>query len=163
MITLTRRYPFSASHRLHADALSEEENRLLFGKCNNPFGHGHNYILSVTVSGPIDRRTGLIIPVKRLDALVESKILSLFAHRNMNWDLPQFADLVPTTENVALVIAGILEEHWSGWFEKIAQTGARLYKIHLQETDRNSFEMCMHDLPDKLAVVSKHESVVVDV
>lgn len=192
MTTLTRRYHFSASHRLHVDTLSDQENRKLFGKCNNPFGHGHDYILSVTVRGRVDATTGLIVPVSALDNLVETEVLSLFAHRNINLDIAQFADLVPTTENVALVIASILEEHWTAWLPVIEQaasprrqaeartsadlgaasesvvrrssseeTGASLYKVHLQETDRNGFEICLHDLPGKLSLVRKQESVAV--
>ena len=160
MITLTRRYHFSASHRLHVDALSDQENRELFGKCNNPFGHGHNYVLSVTVRAHPDTRTGLIVPVSAVDNIVETEVLSLFAHRNINLDVAQFAALVPTTENVALVIASILEEHWAAWFAE--ENGASLYKIHLQETDRNGFEVCLHDLPGKLSLVCKQESVAVN-
>ncbi|MDQ2839523.1 MAG: 6-carboxytetrahydropterin synthase [Acidobacteriota bacterium] len=160
MTTLTRRYHFSASHRLHVDALSDQENSKLFGKCNNPFGHGHDYILSVTVRGPIDRETGLIVPLKAFDSLVGAKVLSLFAYRNINLDIAQFADLVPTTENAALVIASILEEHWAAWFQD--ETAARLDKVHLQETDRNGFEIRMHELPTKLSIVRKHESVAVN-
>ncbi len=160
MTTLTRRYHFSASHRLHLDALSDQENSELFGKCNNPFGHGHDYILSVTLKGPIDRRTGLIVRVKALDTLVASKVISLFAHRNINLDVAQFAELVPTTENVALVITNIIQEHWGEWFAE--QTETHLYRVHLQETDRNGFEICLHDLPGKLSLVRKHESVAVN-
>lgn len=160
MTTLTRRYHFSASHRLHVDALSNKENRDLFGKCNNAFGHGHDYTLSVTVHGPVDKRTGLIVKVKALDTLVEAEVLSLFAYRNINLDVAQFAALVPTTENVALVIASILEEHWAAWFAE--ENGASLYKIHLQETDRNGFEICLHDLPGNLSLVCKQESVAVN-
>ncbi len=87
MITLTRRYHFSASHRLHVDALSDQENSEIFGKCNNPFGHGHDYILSVTVQGRAGAKTGLIVQVSALDNLVETEVLSLFAHRNINLDV----------------------------------------------------------------------------
>lgn len=162
MTTLTRRYRFSASHRLHVEALSDQENSDLFGKCNNPFGHGHDYILSVTVRGPVDRRTGLIVPVELLDGLVEAKVLSVFAYRNINLDVAQFAELVPTTENVALAIASILEEHWAAWFGEAARSGMGLYKVHLQETDRNSFEICMYDLPGKLSILRKDESVAIN-
>ncbi len=160
MITLTRRYHFSASHRLHVDVLSHQENSELFGKCNNPFGHGHDYILSVTVRGRADTRTGLLVRVSALDSMVETEVLSLFAHRNINLDVEQFTDLVPTTENVAWVIASILEEHWAAWFQ--GETGASLYKVHLQETDRNGFEICLDDLSGKLPFTRKHESVAVN-
>ncbi len=161
MITLTRRYHFSASHRLHVDVLSHQENSELFGKCNNPFGHGHDYILSVTVRGRADTRTGLLVRVSALDSMVETEVLSLFAHRNINLDVEQFADLVPTTENVALVIAGILEENWVARFPEVEQA-ASLYKIHVQETDRNGFEICLDDLSGKLPFTRKHESVAVN-
>ena len=160
MITLTRRYHFSASHRLHVSALSDEENLEHFGKCNNPFGHGHDYILSVTVSGLVDRRTGLIVNVKALDRLVRAKILDIFAHRNINLDVAHFGELVPTTENLALVIASILEEHWGTWFDQ--QSRPSLYAVHLQETDRNGFEICMRDLSGKPSLVRKPESVTVN-
>jgi 6-pyruvoyltetrahydropterin/6-carboxytetrahydropterin synthase len=126
MITLTRRYHFSASHRLHSPALSAAENARIFGKCNNPFGHGHNYTLEVTVAEPIVS----ILP--KLDRLVAERVLSLFAHRNLNLDVPQFAHLVPTTENIALVIADLLKDQLP------------LVRIHIQETDRNSFTYETH-------------------
>lgn len=121
--SITRRYRFSASHRLHAPELSAAENQRLYGKCNNPFGHGHDYELQVTASGDIDDRTGRILPVLKLDQLVEDKILRLFSHRNMNLDVPQFERLVPTTENIALVIADLLAQNWSAY---LGQSAARL-------------------------------------
>src|SRR5215475_13229850 len=109
---LTRRYKFSASHRLHCESMSEEENRRVFGKCNNPFGHGHNYVLEVTISGDPDPSSGLIVPVSQLDRLVADKILRLFHNRYINLDITDFAHLVPTTENVTEVIAGLLKREW---------------------------------------------------
>lgn len=138
MISLTRRYHFSASHRLHSRSLTEEQNSKLYGKCNNPFGHGHNYMLEVTVSGSLDKRTGHLIRLSALDQLVEAKILEFFRYRNLNIDLPYFAELVPTTENVAFVIAGILQENWNTYF---ASASVRLTRVHIQETDRNGFEI----------------------
>ena len=140
MTTLTRRYRFSASHRLHSPELTAAENAELYGKCNNPFGHGHDYTLEVTAAGEVDTFTGLILPIDQLDSLVEKKVLELFASRNINLDVPQFANLVPTTENIALVIADLLEEHWSSY---LGNTRARLERIHIQETDRNSFEVLL--------------------
>jgi 6-pyruvoyltetrahydropterin/6-carboxytetrahydropterin synthase len=140
MTTLTRRYRFSASHRLHSAALSEAENQQLYGKCNNPFGHGHDYILEVSASGPVDAATGLLLPRRVLDRLVEEKILRVFANRNLNLDVQEFAGLVPTTENVALAIASMLEQHWPTYF---ATGRARLTRIHIQETDRNGFEVLL--------------------
>lgn len=138
MTSLTRLYRFSASHRLHSPFLSDRENAEIFGKCNNPYGHGHDYVLSVTVSGPVDSRTGLLVSVAKLDRLIREIVLDRFAHRNMNVDVTQFSDLVPTTENVVLVIADLLRDSWS---EYMPGSAARLHRVHVQETDRNGFEL----------------------
>jgi 6-pyruvoyltetrahydropterin/6-carboxytetrahydropterin synthase len=140
MTSLTRRYPFSASHRLHSPALSSGENTRLFGKCNNPFGHGHNYVLEVTVAGEPDVVSGLIVPVSRLDGLVAEKILRLFRNRYINLDVAQFAHLVATTENVTQVAADLLEREWR---EYIGEGTARLEKVRIEETGRNSCEICL--------------------
>jgi 6-pyruvoyltetrahydropterin/6-carboxytetrahydropterin synthase len=140
MIGITRVYRFSASHRLHSPQLSDRENAEIFGKCNNPYGHGHDYVLSVTVNGEVDRRTGILIPVSALDRLVREKVLDLFSYRNINMDVPQFARLIPTTENIALVIAGLLQEHWA---EYLGVERARLHRVHVQETERNGFEVLL--------------------
>jgi len=140
MISITKSYSFSASHRLHSPLLSDQENAAVFGKCNNPHGHGHNYVLSATVRGEVDERTGLIVPVSVLDRLVHEKVLQLFAHRNINVDVPQFRNLVPTTENVAVVIAAVLQEHWG---EYLGSYEARLARVHIQETDRNGVEVLL--------------------
>lgn len=140
MITVTRRYYFSASHRLHSTALSASENTRVYGKCNNPFGHGHDYCLEVTVTGKVDLESGLVVPIGKLDCFVEDRILHLFAHRNINLDVPQFAHVIPTTENLTIVVASILEEHWGASFQG---TGTRLVRIHIQETARNGFELLL--------------------
>ena len=140
MICLTRRYHFCASHRLHAPELSESENAQLYGKCNNPFGHGHDYVLELTVVGKLDAATGLLVPIGDLDRFVAEKILRLFAYRNINVDVPQFAKLVPTTENVALVIGKLVEENWQASFGELPIRAAR---VHVQETDRNGFEVLL--------------------
>jgi 6-pyruvoyltetrahydropterin/6-carboxytetrahydropterin synthase len=140
MTTLTRRYHFSASHRLHSPELSAEENERLYGKCNNPFGHGHNYILEVTVAGEVDERTGLICSLRKLDGLVEEAVLSRFSSRNLNEDVPQFSRMVPTTENLARVAAELLQQAWRG---ELPDSGVKLHRIHIQETDRNGFELLM--------------------
>ena len=93
---LTRRYWFSASHRLHSDEMSEAENRSTYGKCNNPYGHGHNYALEVTVSGAVDRRTGMVCNLADLDAFVNDQVISRFEHVNLN-TLSEFDKIVPTT------------------------------------------------------------------
>lgn len=139
-MTLTRRFHFPASHRLHSPHLSNSENTRIYGKCNNPFGHGHNYRLEVTVAGEIDGATGRLLPLAALDRLVEEQILRRFAYRNMNLDVPQFNDLVPTTENLALVIARLLEAHWNAY---LGNTAARLHRVQIQETDRNGFELLL--------------------
>src|SRR6266704_3671687 len=94
---LTRRYMFSASHRLHSDAMSEEENKATYGKCNNPYGHGHNYALEITVSGPVDESTGMVCNLTDLDSFVEHEIMDRFHIPNLN-AVPEFASDVPTTE-----------------------------------------------------------------
>lgn len=140
MIRLTRRYRFCASHRLHSDLLSKCENERVYGKCNNPFGHGHDYALEVTVGGPLDPLTGLLVAVSHLDRLVADCVLSRFDHRNINLDLAEFSDLVPTTENIALVIADLLQQ---GWRHYVYPASAQLVRIYIEETDRNSFEVML--------------------
>jgi 6-pyruvoyltetrahydropterin/6-carboxytetrahydropterin synthase len=137
-MTVTRRYCFSASHRLHSPELSAAENATLFGKCNNPYGHGHDYVIEVTAGGEMDAATGLLLPISALDRLVRENVLDLFSYKNINLDVPQFANLNPTTENVALVISGMLQEHWSRY---LGDTAARLCRVHIQETGRNGFEV----------------------
>jgi 6-pyruvoyltetrahydropterin/6-carboxytetrahydropterin synthase len=127
---LTRRYMFSASHRLHSDAMSEAENRATYGKCNNPYGHGHNYALEVTVSGPVDANTGMVCNLVDLDGFVSREVLERFDLQNLN-AAPEFADLVPTTENLCAVIHDILQRGFRL---------AHLEKIRLEETMMNSFE-----------------------
>jgi len=127
---LTRRYMFSASHRLHSEELSEEENRATYGKCNNPYGHGHNYMVEVTVSGPVDEGTGMVCNLADLDSFVQAQILQRFDHQNLNL-LPEFGNEVPTTENLCIAIFEILKRG----FHK-----AHLEKIRIEETMMNSFE-----------------------
>lgn len=134
---VTRRYRFAASHRLHMDGLSVAENITLYGKCNNPFGHGHDYILDVSVAGSVDPATGKMFGLDSLDRLVQTSVLSQFEHRNINHDLPEFRELVPTTENISLVIAGRLQKSWG--LEMPITT--RLARIYIGETARNSFEV----------------------
>jgi 6-pyruvoyltetrahydropterin/6-carboxytetrahydropterin synthase len=129
---LTRRYIFSASHRLHSGQMSEAENRATYGKCNNPYGHGHNYALEVTVSGPVDRATGMVCNLVDLDSFVEREILQRFDHENLN-TVGDFADAVPTTENLCLRIFEIVQRGFRP---------AHLEKVRLEETMMNSFEYC---------------------
>ena len=137
MITLTRRYRFSASHRLHLSSLGETENEELYGKCNNPFGHGHDYVLEVTCTGLVDAVSGLLVQQQLLDRLVSEQVLRAFASRNLNLDVPEFTALVPTTENIAIVISNRLDVAWRKAFGDQLQ----LTRVHIQETDRNGFEL----------------------
>jgi 6-pyruvoyltetrahydropterin/6-carboxytetrahydropterin synthase len=129
---LTRRYRFAASHRLDSPALSTEENRKLYGKCNNPYGHGHDYSLEISVEGPLNA-DGLVVDRKAMDDLVEERVLRLLEHRNLNQDVPEFQRAVPTTENLASYIEKRLREHWN--------LTPRLARIRIAETDRNTFEL----------------------
>ena len=137
MVYLTRRYRFSAGHRLHNDALSAEENLRVYGKCNNPNGHGHNYLLEVTVGGAIDPATGMIFDLAALDGIVAERVLDKFDHKNLNLDMENFRTLVPTTENLCLEIYKLLREP----LERRERSAAcRLSRVRLEETSLNSFE-----------------------
>jgi 6-pyruvoyltetrahydropterin/6-carboxytetrahydropterin synthase len=127
---LHRRYHFSASHRLHADSLSELDNREVYGKCNNPFGHGHNYSVEVTVSGPVDQQTGMVINLAELDSMVDTEIVSRFDHANLNLQ-DDFVNTVPTTENLTIRI-----------FERLQQRfpNVKLERIRVEETSNNTFD-----------------------
>jgi 6-pyruvoyltetrahydropterin/6-carboxytetrahydropterin synthase len=127
---LTRRYMFSASHRLHADELSDEQNRAAYGKCNNPHGHGHNYTLEVTVSGQVNPETGMVCNLVDLDGAVRHTVLARFDHQNLN-TLTDFGSLVPTTENLTEITFNILKQSFHS---------AHLEKVRIQETQNNSFE-----------------------
>jgi 6-pyruvoyltetrahydropterin/6-carboxytetrahydropterin synthase len=127
---LTRRYLFSASHRLHSDAMSSEENRATFGKCNNPHGHGHNYHLEVTVSGQVDQHTGMVCNLVDLDAFIEREVLSRYDLENLNM-LQEFAQNVPTTENLCVEIFEILQRGFHH---------GHLERVRIEETMMNSFE-----------------------
>jgi len=129
-LELTRRYSFSASHRLHSPQLSEEENQRIYGKCNNPYGHGHNYIVEVTLTGTPDSATGMIAHLRDLDQFVTQEVLEPFDHTYLNKDVEAFRERVPTTENLCIEIFDRLKA-----FPK-----ARLVRIRLEETGRNSFE-----------------------
>jgi len=127
---LTRRYRFSASHRLHSTEMSADENRVTYGKCNNPHGHGHNYALEVTVSGQVDQSTGMVCNLVDLDGFVEREVLSRYHLENLN-TLQEFAQQVPTTENLSVEIFEILQRG----FDR-----AHLEGVRLEETMMNSFE-----------------------
>ncbi len=135
---LSRRYHFSASHRLHSPGLSDEENREIYGKCNNPHGHGHDYVLEVSLRGPVEEGTGLIVNLHDLDSYVQRRVLDDFRHKNMNTQIPVFAEIPPTTENVAVEIRRRLCE---GWAEAFPDGSPRIEKIRLHETRKNIIEL----------------------
>jgi len=130
-ISLTRRYHFSASHRLHTPKLSEAENRRIYGKCSNPYGHGHNYVVEVTLGGPVDPETGMIANLAELDPFVEREVLEPFDHKFLNEEVPEFRTEVATTENLCREIFRRLKNF----------PAARVEKIRVEETSKNSFEM----------------------
>ena len=138
MIRVTRRYEFSASHRLHAPGLTEEENGRLYGKCNNPFGHGHNYVLEVSVVGPVQAWSGRAVDPAALDQLVHERVLRAFDHKNLNEEIELFRRVVPTTENLGLLIHERLKDAWAGVF---AGEWPQLEKVRIAETERNIFEV----------------------
>jgi 6-pyruvoyltetrahydropterin/6-carboxytetrahydropterin synthase len=129
-IELGRRYHFAASHRLHTTRLSDTENWRVYGKCNNPYGHGHNYTLEIRVSGDVDPATGMIANLADLDAFVQREVLDVFDHRSLNDDVPAFREAVPTTENLCIEIFQRLKS-----FPK-----AKLEAVRVEETANNSFE-----------------------
>ena len=135
---LTRRSRFAASHRLHSAAFSEDQNRELYGKCSNPYGHGHDYVLDVTAVGPVNEVSGQAVHVPTLDRLVGEEVLKDFDHRYMNADLGEFKALVPTSENIIQVIEDRLIARWR---ETFPGEWPRLEGIRLRETKRNVFEL----------------------
>ena len=127
---LTRRYRFSASHRLHNESFSARQNHETYGKCNNPYGHGHNYTLEVTVAGPVNAHTGMVCNLGELDGFVQQEILTRYEHANLN-TLEEFQARVPTTENLCLAIYQRLQAGFQS---------ARVERIRMEETLMNSFE-----------------------
>jgi 6-pyruvoyltetrahydropterin/6-carboxytetrahydropterin synthase len=125
-----RRYMLSASHRLHADSLSEEENRAMYGKCNNPHGHGHNYVIEVLVGGEVDRTTGMVVNMATLDEAVRTAVMERFDHTNLNFD-PLFVNQVPTTENLTKAVFDVL---------KNALPAGKLDYVRVEETENNFFQ-----------------------
>jgi 6-pyruvoyltetrahydropterin/6-carboxytetrahydropterin synthase len=129
-IELGRRYRFAASHRLHSEKLSAEENSRVYGKCNNPFGHGHNYVVEISMSGPVDPATGMIANLADLDGFVEREVIEAFDHRSLNEEVAAFRGKVPTTENVCIEI-----------YERLKHfPNAKLERVRIEETANNSFE-----------------------
>ncbi len=126
---LSRRYHLSASHRLHTEAYTEEQNRATYGKCSNPHGHGHNYTIEVTLGGPVDATTGMVCDLGELDAFARINLLDRFDHMNLN-TLSAFRDVVSTTENFTIEVHRIFT----------AFSGAKLTRVKIEETSNNSFE-----------------------
>jgi len=133
MIYITRKFHFSASHRLYKAGLSEEENEQLFGKCSNPNGHGHNYNLEITIAGKIDPETGFVLDLKELKDLVNTKIIEEVDHKNLNLDVSFLKEVIPSTENIAVQFWNILKE-------KIDNPHRSLYSVKIHETENNSVE-----------------------
>ena len=128
-VHLSRRYHFSASHRLHTEAYDSAKNQAVFGKCNNPHGHGHNYTVQVTLSGQVDPATGMVCNLAELDAFAQTNLIDRFDHTNLN-TLDCFANRVSTTENLSIEIYRLFQGF----------TGAHLERIHIEETSNNSFD-----------------------
>ena len=122
---LVRRYRFSASHRLHNAQFSEQENRRVYGKCNNPYGHGHNYVLEVTVAGEPDPATGMVLDLKELKDILQAEITDRMDHRFLNYEVPELAGKIPTCENIAAVIWRLLRPRI---------TRGSLHRVRLYET-----------------------------
>jgi 6-pyruvoyltetrahydropterin/6-carboxytetrahydropterin synthase len=137
-VRLTRKYGFAASHRLHSFALSDEENRRAYGKCNNPHGHGHNYEVEITVRGEVDPVTGRAVDLSRLDRIAEEQILKPLRYRNLNEEVPVFREFVPTTENLAAELDRRLR---SAWPEVFPEGRPVLEKLRIWETERNICEI----------------------
>ena len=131
MLYVTRREVFSASHRLFNKELSEEENQNIFGKCNNPNGHGHNYVLEVVVAGDVDPKTGYVIDLKLLKKIIRENVIYKVDHKNLNMDVDFLKDKIPTAENIALGV-------WDQLKDKIPS--GKLYSVKLYETENNYVE-----------------------
>ncbi len=125
-----RRYALSASHRLHSEALSADQNRAAYGKCNNPHGHGHNYVIEVLVGGPVDPATGMVVDLVALDTVVRTRVLDRFDHTNLNLD-PLFTSLVPTTENLCREVFALLKDD---------MPSGELTYVRVEETENNFFQ-----------------------
>jgi 6-pyruvoyltetrahydropterin/6-carboxytetrahydropterin synthase len=132
LVALTQQFEFSAAHRLHCDDLSDDENMVLFGKCSNPSGHGHNYVLDVTVEGQPDARTGSVLPISILERTVRQEVIERFDHKNLNVDVPELRELNPSVENIAQVIFKLLKDRFAP---------NQLAAVRVYETPRSSAEV----------------------
>ncbi len=128
MIFITKKLDFCASHRLHNPEFSDQKNRETFGLCNNPNGHGHNYTIEVTVCGEVAEDTGMVLDLKALKELVQTRVINHVDHKNLNMDVPFLEGVIPSAENLAIKFWEVLESHIDR---------GRLYQIKLYESDRN--------------------------
>ena len=141
-IVFGRRYRLAASHRLHSDKLSEEENRRVYGKCNNPYGHGHNYVVEIQMSGTVDPATGMIVNLTDLDGFVQREVIEAFDHKSLNEDVEAFRAIVPTTENFCREI-----------YQRLKRFPlAKLECVRIEETSNNAFEYAGEEIEDRVAV-----------
>lgn len=138
VVHFSRRYRFSASHRLHAPGMSDEQNRSTYGKCNNPFGHGHNYVVEITVSGVVAPDTGFVVDLPALDALAKRELIDRFDQCHLNTDPAFAADCVPSTENLAYEIRRIFAREVP-LLDAVGRL--RLQNIRIEETGNNSFDL----------------------
>jgi 6-pyruvoyltetrahydropterin/6-carboxytetrahydropterin synthase len=141
-VALGRRYRFAASHRLHSDGMGEEENCRIYGKCSNPYGHGHNYVVEINVSGAVDPATGMIANLADLDGFVQREVIEAFDHKSLNEDVEVFQRTVPTTENVCKEIYQRLKHF----------PLAKLERVRVEETSNNSFEYAGEEIQDRAAI-----------
>jgi len=132
IVTITRRLQFNAAHRVHNPALSDAENKALFGKCNNPNWHGHNYTLDVSVSGPVDEKTGYVVDLGHIKRVVEREVIDKVDHRNFNLEVDFMQGVIPTTENIVVAMWRVIEP---------AMRPAKLAKLVLWETQNSSVEI----------------------
>lgn len=139
MVYLTQQFEFSAAHRLHCPDLDDEANRRTFGKCNNPSGHGHNYVVEVTVKGSPDQRHGAVLPLPQFEQMVRERVIDRLDHTHLNEDTPEFHDVNPTVENIARVIWDMLAAHVAP---------ARLHRVAVWETAKTCAEYCGEDATD---------------
>ena len=133
MVLLTKKFKFSASHRLYKPELSDSENAEIFGKCSNPNGHGHNYILEVTVSGNVNDNTGYVIDLGELKRFVQDRIIDKVDHKNLNLDVEFLKGIIPTSENIVICIWNVLEKDFNS-------ENVKLYSLKLHETENNIVE-----------------------
>ena len=133
MLYLTRKFQFNASHRIYNTALSDKENFELYGKCSNPNGHGHNYVLEVTVSGEIDKDTGYIVDINEIKNIVNPELIEKVDHKNLNLDVEFMSGIIPTTENMVY-------QFWKVLVNKFTTCEVKLYSLKLFETENNFVE-----------------------